>query len=154
MSDPDRSFAERVYDEVRATVARRARRGMTRRGGFAGPGMYVCELGATGSTPLLLTPLGAGYLRMRFGVFGLCEFGYGPDRAADTVTEAVEWLDAVLDGRVRETVWLRGREPRTSVVEVTWRDGDRTRIPGPQSLAARIGATGERVVRYDRYDQY
>lgn len=143
-------FVEQIFRQVEQDVDRRTARGLARRIGD-NDAVHVWEAGKSRAAPMWVTPLSPGYVRIGVGVLAECSLGFGPDHVDEALVEVAEWLDAVLDGRVAETVWMQAGTPSASRVVVRWRDGSRTRLSSPTPLAARTSAVDRQLVRYRPY---
>ncbi len=162
IAPPAPGLADRLYTDISATVARRTRWGRTVR--TVDGALLVEELRVADAEPgaepgrdpaarLQVVVLDEGHVRIRVGHLGECLLGYGVDRVDDTAVEAIEWLDAVLDGRVRETLVVADRQVTASRVTITWRDGARTRLATPGAAAAARATHQRRQLRYAPYIQ-
>ncbi|MGI8867614.1 MAG: hypothetical protein ACR2F6_01850 [Mycobacteriales bacterium] len=161
-----RSVADDLYDAFLAAIRGRARFGRVDRlddrtvrvfedvataGQSARPSARSVPRGA----PMTVRVLTPDRLRIEIGELGTASIGCAgatvAERSAATAIEAVEWLDAVLDGRVRETfVVLDGTRSESRLV-ITWRDGTRTRIATP-GIARAEAETHQRLhARFPRY---
>lgn len=160
------SFADRLRAEFEATVRRRTRYGVVRRLDErtvrveervpAGPNLPGDGPAAMPGAPLTVRVAAPDRLCLDVGQLGSASIGCaGPDegaRAEAAAVEAVEWLDAVLDGRVRE-VFVVNHDGGLgeSRVSVAWRDGSRSRIATPGVVAAERDTHQRRHFRYSAY---
>lgn len=84
------------------------------------------------AAPLRVRDMGDGQVRIGVGLLAEARVGMRgadlDDRCRATLVEVIEWLDAVLDGRVHETLVIRADRVVGSRLRLTWRDGSHTRI--------------------------
>ncbi|MGI9092812.1 MAG: hypothetical protein ACR2FF_05095 [Mycobacteriales bacterium] len=158
-------FGEGLVAALAAEARRRAPRAEVRTGLDPAPAVRVEQPGEPSTATFVVEAIGADRVLVRIGELASVEVCYGADprileRDRDdlppedaAVADLVEWLDAVLDGRVSERIWVSGDAPVRARAVVTWRDGSTTTVFAPAD--AGVLAAGDRSldVDYAAYDQ-